>query len=118
MKLTFFNMLDRIAELDGHSVEVSGLLAATLETAYLIAPETSFEHWNRERVLLDWPGLPELLLTSVPARVGGELAYFEPAVVRGRLRSGGSDGVAATLNDLELLVVVQAGKRYSVALAP
>jgi hypothetical protein len=115
--IQFTELLSRVAELDGQTVEVSGRLAATLHEAYLIDMDTPFERWSEDRGRLECPRLTDLLLESVPARGGSELAYFDPAVVRGRVRRGADDASAATLNDLDLLVIDQAGIRHAVNLA-
>jgi hypothetical protein len=114
MTLSFPELLASLSDLDGQTVEVRGRLAATLDEAYLIDPETPFERWIDQRVLLDFPRLPDVMLASVSPRVGSELAYFEYAVVRGVVKRGGSDGIVATLGDLDLIVVEQRGKRYPV----
>jgi hypothetical protein len=114
MTVAFSELLARLPELEGQSVEVDGRLAATLDEAYLVDPATPFERWRERRVALDFPRLGDLMLASVPAQGGSELAYFEPAVVRGTVAPGGGDGILATLTELDLVVVEHRGKRYAV----
>lgn len=114
MTLRFAELLSRATELDGQTVKVAGRLAVTLHDAYLIDPDTPLERWAEQRVLLDHPGLLDLLLTTVPARGGSELAYFDHALIHGRLRASPRSGCDPALSALSLLIVEQAGKTYPV----
>ncbi len=114
MTLSFSELLAGLASLEGRVVEVRGRLAATLDEAYLVDPETPFERWRDQRVMLDFPRLGDVMLATVPAQAGSELAYFEHAVVRGIVSSGGPGDIVATLHDLDLILVEQRGERYAV----
>jgi hypothetical protein len=112
--MTFPELLAGLPELVGQRVEVSGRLAATLDEAYLVDADTPFERWRERRVALDFARLGDLMLASVPAAGGSELAYFVPAVVRGTVAPGGGTGILATLTELDLIVVEHRGTRYPV----